>query len=30
MYGVCHYAAQKGNIKAGFMHIPYLAIPSGG
>ena len=24
MYGVCHYAAQKGNIKAGFMHIPYL------
>ena len=21
---VCHYAAQKGNIKAGFMHIPYL------
>ena len=24
MYGVCHYAAQKGNIQAGFMHIPYL------
>lgn len=24
MYGVLHYAAQKGNIKAGFMHIPYL------
>lgn len=24
MYGVCYYAAQKGNIKAGFMHIPYL------
>ena len=24
MYGVLHYAAQKGNVKAGFMHIPYL------
>ena len=24
MYGVLHYAAQKGNIRAGFMHIPYL------
>ena len=24
MYGVLHYAAQKSNIKAGFMHIPYL------
>ena len=24
MYGVSHYAAQKGGIKVGFMHIPYL------
>ena len=30
MYGVCHYAAQKGNIKAGFYAHSVLAISSGG